>query len=214
MGQPSLDSPFTLPSKLALALGARLALDVLVIRRVPLVSGVDWLPYVRVFISSSIIARLPRLYPDLPSSKIEELDRITHFSVSLQKRVPAEAMTILKAVRDGSNELIEPQWPPLVSLEDGFSYSANGFRRKTVERKSIESLHTLLFPEGQGRIEAREAAFQIWETVTPFWIEAQLQHYGIEFRPDLGARKMKALLLTERRLWPCKSKTHDRCVEG
>lgn len=92
--------------------------------------------------------------------------------------------------------MIEPSYPTKDAIQGPFSFGASGFLVNNISRASGKHLKRLLFPEllkrGKGRTSAQVDASIIGRS----WTKAQLQHYGINFSPELDPFKAKALLLT------------------
>ena len=90
----------------------------------------------------------------------------------------------------------EPRYPTEDATHDPFSFGASGFCIGYTRRESGASLRKILFPELLKSEKARKMAQDDACMIDRSWIQAQLQHYGIQFSPTLDPFKAKALLLT------------------
>ena len=95
--------------------------------------------------------------------------------------------------KEGS--ITEPTYPAWDATQAPFSFGSSGFCVDGIWRES-GSLKRLLFPELLRSEKARESAQLAASIVDRSWTMAQLQHYGINFSPELDPFKAKALLLT------------------
>lgn len=94
--------------------------------------------------------------------------------------------------------MTEPRYPTEDATQGPFSFGSSGFliTGTFIFRESGKRLKRLLFPESLKTEKARKSAQDDACRIDGPWIKAQLQHYGIDFSPDIDSLKMKALLLT------------------
>ena len=92
--------------------------------------------------------------------------------------------------------MTKPRYPNEDATQGPFSFGASGFRINDTFRESGKCLKRLLFPESLKSEKARKSARNDASMIDRPWIKAQLQHYGIEFSPNIDPLKAKALLLT------------------
>ena len=92
--------------------------------------------------------------------------------------------------------MTEPTYPTLDATQAPFSFGSSGFCVDGTSRESGTRLKRLLFPELLKRDPARNSAQVAASMIDRSWTKAQLQHYGINFSPELDPFKAKALLLT------------------
>lgn len=92
--------------------------------------------------------------------------------------------------------MTEPEYPRSDATQGPFSFGSSGFCVDGNFRESGTRLRRLLFPELLKSEKARNSAQVAADIVDKSWTKAQLQHYGINFSPDLDPFKAKALLLT------------------
>ena len=90
----------------------------------------------------------------------------------------------------------EPRYPTEEATQGPFSFGSSGFCIGYTCRESGTSLRKKLFPELLKSEKARKLAQDDACMIDSSWVQAQLQHYGIQFSPTLGPFKAKALLLT------------------
>lgn len=89
-----------------------------------------------------------------------------------------------------------PRYPTENISQGPFSFGASGFLINDIFRESGTHFKKLLFPETLRSEKARKSAQDDASVIDISWIKAQLQHYGINFSPDIDYFKAKALLLT------------------
>ena len=92
--------------------------------------------------------------------------------------------------------MTEPRYPTGDATQGPFSFGASGFRVGHTCRESGTRLRGFLFPELLKSEKARNSAQVAASIIDRTWTKAQLQHYGINFNPELDPFKAKALLLT------------------
>ena len=92
--------------------------------------------------------------------------------------------------------MTEPSYPVWDATQGPFSFGSSGFSVDGTFRESRTRLKRLLFPELLKSEKARNSAQVAASIVDRPWAKAQLQHYGINFSPELDPFKAKALLLT------------------
>ena len=92
--------------------------------------------------------------------------------------------------------MTEPRYPRDDAKQGPFSFGSSGFHINYTCRESVTSLKKLCFPELLKSEKARKSAQHDASINDEPWIKAQLQHYGIDFKPDIDPFKAKALLLT------------------
>ena len=92
--------------------------------------------------------------------------------------------------------MTEPKYPAWDVTQGAFSFGSSGFRVDDTCRESEARLKRLLFPELLRSEKARNSAQVAASIVDRSWTKAQLQHYVIDFSPELDHFKAKALLLT------------------
>ena len=90
----------------------------------------------------------------------------------------------------------KPDSPTEDATQTPFSFGPSGFRINYVCRESVTRLRKLCFPEELKSEKARKSARHDGSIMDRPWIKAQLQHYGIDFSPNIDPFKAKALLLT------------------
>ena len=91
--------------------------------------------------------------------------------------------------------MTEPEYPAWDATQGPFSFGSSGFCVDYICRESEKRLRRLLFPELLGEMGRDSAQFNT-SIIDRSWTKAQLQHYGINFSPELDPFKAKALLLT------------------
>ncbi len=92
--------------------------------------------------------------------------------------------------------ITKPRYPTDDATQGPFSFGASGFLINGTHRETLTRLKKLLFPESLMSERARKQARDDASMIDKSWIKAQLQHYGIDFSPDIDPFKAKALLLT------------------
>ncbi|KAL8727671.1 MAG: hypothetical protein Q9166_005907 [cf. Caloplaca sp. 2 TL-2023] len=93
--------------------------------------------------------------------------------------------------------LTKPSYPSLGVTQGIFAFGSSGFHINFMTREKPKYLKKMLFPEMIGDRNARKSAYDdAANLIDESWVKAQLQHYGIEFNPDINAYKAKALLMT------------------
>ena len=92
--------------------------------------------------------------------------------------------------------MTEPEYPVGDITQGPFSFGSSGFCVDGTCRESETRLKRLLFPELLRSGKARDSAQVAATIIDRSWTKAQLQHYGIDFSPELDPFKAKALLLT------------------
>ena len=92
--------------------------------------------------------------------------------------------------------ITEPRYPRDDATQGPFSFEASGFAINRTHRETVTRLEKLLFPESLKSERARKQARDDASMIDKPWIKAQLQHYGIDFSPDVDPFKAKTLLLT------------------
>ena len=92
--------------------------------------------------------------------------------------------------------MAEPRYPVHDAMQGIFSFGASGFQVNHISRESGKRLRKLLFPELLKNEKARKLARDDASIIETPWVKAQLQHYGVDFKPDIDPFKAKALLLT------------------
>ena len=100
------------------------------------------------------------------------------------------------AVLTMDGPMSEPRYPTEDATLGPFAFGASGFSIGYTRRESGASLRKKLFPELLESEKARKLAQDDACMINRSWIQAQLQHYGIQFSPTLDPFKAKALLLT------------------
>ena len=90
----------------------------------------------------------------------------------------------------------KPRYPTGYATQDPFSFGASGFCIGYTRRESGATLRKKLFPELLKSEKDRKLARDDACMIDRSWIQAQLQHYGIQFSPTLDPFKAKALLVT------------------
>lgn len=103
------------------------------------------------------------------------------------------ASTKFKAEKPASDG---PRYPTEDIIQGPFSFGPCGFLVNQIPRESAKSLKRLLYPEMFTESRTTKLIQDDDTVIDASWIEAQLQHYGIQCRPDIGPFKAKALLLT------------------
>lgn len=101
-----------------------------------------------------------------------------------------------KTVQTMDGQMTEPRYPCKDATQGPFSFGSSGFHIKNIYRESGSSLKKILFPELLKSEKARNSARDDACIIDRYWINTQLQHYGIDFGPNLDPFKAKALLLT------------------
>ncbi|KAL8763133.1 MAG: hypothetical protein Q9194_007416, partial [Teloschistes cf. exilis] len=89
-----------------------------------------------------------------------------------------------------------PRYPTEDIKQGPFSFGPCGFLFNQIPRESAKSLKRLLYPEMYTESSTTKLTQDDDTVIDASWIEAQLQHYGIQYHPDIGPFKAKALLLT------------------
>lgn len=92
--------------------------------------------------------------------------------------------------------MTKPEYPASDVTQGPFSFGSSGFRVDATCRESETRLKRLLFPEVLRSEKVKNLAQVAAGIVDRSWTKAQLQHYGIDFSPELDHFKAKALLLT------------------
>ena len=92
--------------------------------------------------------------------------------------------------------MTEPEYPLWDATQGPFSFDSSGLCVDGMFRESGKRLKRLLFPELLKSEKARNSARVAIHIIDRSWTKAQLQHYGINFSPELDPFKAKALLLT------------------
>jgi len=82
-------------------------------------------------------------------------------------------------------EITEPNYPSNGARQDHFHYGSGGFCVNDHRRETATFLRRRLFPELMQR--KRDVPMNQDDTSVDFedWVDAQLQHYGIDFSPDM-----------------------------
>jgi len=82
-------------------------------------------------------------------------------------------------------EMTEPEYPRNGAWQDPFHYGSGGFCVNDHRRETATSLRRRLFPDLMKR--KRDVPMNQDDTSVDFedWVEAQLEHYGIDFSPDM-----------------------------
>lgn len=93
-------------------------------------------------------------------------------------------------------KMMEPRYPAEDATQGPFSFGSSGFQIDYTSRESGPRLRRLLFPELLRNKKARKLAQDDASMIDRPWFKAQLQHYGIDFSPNIDPFKAKALLLT------------------
>ncbi|KAL9575921.1 MAG: hypothetical protein Q9212_007560, partial [Teloschistes hypoglaucus] len=101
--------------------------------------------------------------------------------------------TKIKAEKPASDG---PRYPTEDIKQGPFSFGPCGFLFNQIPRESAKSLKRLLYPEMFTESSTTKLIQDDDTVIDACWIEAQLEHYGIQCRPDIGPYKAKALLLT------------------
>lgn len=93
--------------------------------------------------------------------------------------------------------MTEPRYPTEGATQGPFSFGSSGFCINDTWRENGKFLKRILFPELLKSEKAKKSAQDDASMIVDRpWIQAQLQHYGIDFSPDIDPFKAKALLLT------------------
>lgn len=93
--------------------------------------------------------------------------------------------------------MTEPSYPNEHISQGVFSFDSTGFHVNYFHRETAKSLRRILFPEVTVSENALKSAWaKAARRISTDWIIAQLQHYAIEFNPEIDAYKAKALLVT------------------
>ncbi|KAF6220216.1 hypothetical protein HO133_003348 [Letharia lupina] len=134
------------------------------------------------------MSNLAILYKDL--GRWQEAEDLEMEATEIESRL--DQMTV--PTDEGS--MTEPSYPIEDATQGPFSFGSSGFHINYTCRESVTRLKKLCFPELLKSEKARKSAQNDASMIDRPWIRAQLQHYGIDFSPDIDPFKAKALLLT------------------